>query len=278
MLTIFTVCDRTYEPFVIPYAISALTHNPTACVEICLFDPSRFIAENRKALECVNLYFPDRFSLRAGRHFDQSINTVRFLEQPTCRSEYIYIGDIDMLILEEIAPSHIEHMEATGLPYSNILRHGRKALTGLHFSRWGAFYPQPPNVKKDRVNMDEEYLYDLVEARGLPMPDVADSFRPCHGFHLSINRDPRNARDMFWQGVGNSELVRAFCEFRESAVWREASENFDVRFQWLLSIVESVLSVRFPKLVSNSKATPGFTLRSLWQLTAPYADQYRSEN
>ncbi|KFB10324.1 hypothetical protein [Nitratireductor basaltis] len=189
--TFFAAADRKYEDFVIPYAASALRFNKEARVEICIEDPRRFYLQNQQPLEILEEYFPGRLLLRSGLFDNVVANSVRFLERPQVPTEYVYFGDIDILVLERITPMHLKHMEKTGLPYSNVLRSEGGKLSGLHFTRSEAFYPisPPDNFDLSRGN-DEHLLFEIVSKRSA-LPEISDKFRPLHGIHLSPNRRPR---------------------------------------------------------------------------------------
>lgn len=262
-VNVFTAANGKYEPFVLPYAVSILAHNPEAVVEIALEDDARFREENADALSALSALsgLADRLILRAGDFSRLPANSVRFIETPTRKADYIYIGDIDILVLEEIAPAHLASMNRTGLPYSNIKRPGKTALSGLHFSRWEAFFPHA-DAKRDRINLDEGYLYDLIEARGLPLPHEDEKFRPIHGFHLSLNRDPRTTRNT-WGGV-NKHMAEAFARFRTSELWLAVSPFFDRRYKRVLFTLEVMLAAKFPEVMETSSPTPGLSLKNEW--------------
>lgn len=260
MLTIFTACDKRYEPFVLPFIASNLAHNPDAVIEIALEDVRRFRSENAEALSVLTRYLGDRYAFSSAS-FNLPANSVRFIATPTRRSEYVYIGDVDILVLEEIAPVHIRNMARTGLPYSNIKRPNKNALSGLHFSRWDAFYPQATAAAdKGRIHLDEGYLYDLVATRGLPLPDPADRYRPVHGYHVSLNVDPRIPQKS-WGGTRHPPAAIAFAKFRASPLWLQVSPFFDARYKRVLFTLEVMLGARFPDEMAESAPTPGISLR-----------------
>ena len=239
-LTVFTVADRRYEPFVLPYMASVLHHNPDAHVEIALDEPLGFAARNADALAIIREHAGNRLSLRRAAAWHKFHSTQRFLLTPNHRSPFVYIGDIDILVLEQIADAHLAKMAATGLPYSNIQRH-RNRLTGLHFSEWDAYYPPPPVRGTTNVSQDEVILCELVEDRGHPLPDPTERFRPTHGFHLSLNREPAKG----W-AMKSLALTRAYLRFRESDLWTSLFPLLDRRIHILMTILETGLGAHFP--------------------------------
>jgi hypothetical protein len=256
-LTVFTSANQRYEPFLLPYAASVLAHNVDAVVEIALGDPVRYQAENGAALEILRGHLGSRLHLRGG-DFSLAPNSVRFLEIPAHRGQYVYIGDIDIIVVEEIAPLHLAAMARTGRPYSNIKRPGKERLSGLHFTEWDAYYPHP-KLPRNMINHDEVYLFQMVQAKGHPIPDESETFRPLHGFHLSLNRDPRTKKNG-WGGVRHQPYAEAYARFRATPVWTELAPLFDERFKRVLFNLEMILAGRFPDILDQTPPTPGLGL------------------
>lgn len=269
-LLVFTAADRRYEPFVLPYMVSVLWSNPDTIVEVCVEDEDSFRREFRSGLEVLERHCAGRFAISTGRHFDQVSNTVRFLETPRNQARYVYIGDIDILVLERIAPDHIENMRVLGLPYSNIQRpSGKKALSGLHFSDWDAYYPLPNDYPKQRINLDECFLYDLIVARGLGLPDPSHTFRPLHGYHMSLNRDPRIPGVGGWGYTRNRSYALSFNKLRQSDLWRDSAPCFSPDYLKLLYILEVSIAFHFPDLFESSSLSPMPSVRSLFITEKP---------
>ena len=240
--TLFTSANKLYEMFVLPYVSSGLIYNDDARVEICLEDPAEFEFGNGEAIELLRANVgADRLLLRGVEaSADVAPNSVRFLETPRVTTEFTYIGDIDILILEPISPLHLRRMSELGLPYSNVLREGREALSGLHFTRTDAYYPVevPPNID---LNRDEELLYHLVTARGLPLPPSSLG-RPMHGYHLSPNRSPLarmvdGCPTLHWSLTSQS-YFKSYTALRRNPVWRELFPFFDRRYRAILGLLE----------------------------------------
>ncbi len=244
--TFFTACNRLYEPFALPYMASVLAHNPTAAVELCMEDPARFVLDSQAALGILaDRFGRDRFLLREGRFDGVFPNSVRFLEQPEIEAPYTYIGDIDILILEEVTPVHLKRIAETGLPYSNIQRPNKRRLSGLHFTSSGAFYPQAAVRRFDlRRGLDEELLYRLVAARKLPLPDPSDTFRPVHGFHLSISRLPTG--HPHW-GL-HRQQAEAYLAMKKSELWTSLMPHFHAAYLALLLMLDLSLQNKIPEL------------------------------
>ena len=253
--TFFTAADTRYEIFVLPYIVSALYHNSDARVEVCLQDVGAFRSSNERALGILREHFgEDRILLRGARWAGIPPNSVRFLETPREITEFTYIGDIDILILEAVTDIHIDRMARHGLPYSNEVRKGRLALSGLHFTRSDAYYPvRLPDGADPR--RDEELLYALVTARGwgTPPPGV---LRGVHGYHMSPRRAPlpapsvRGKRALDW-GLSKPKHFNAYREFMRSPVWLQLVPYFDRQYWLLLGLMDLGLAHHRPEYGPN---------------------------
>ena len=252
--TFFTAADRRYEMFVLPYIVSTLAHNADARVEVCLQDVSAFRSRSERALHILGEYFgEDRILLRSARWTGIPPNSVRFLETPKKITEFTYIGDIDILVLEAITDIHIDRMNRHGLPYSNEIRSGREALSGLHFTRSDAYYPitLPDDVDLRR---DEELLYALVTARGWGTPPKG-MLRGVHGYHMSPKRSPlsalvRGKRTLDW-GLSKPKHFNAYRDLIRSSVWQRLVPYFDRQYRLLLGLMDLGLAQHHPEYLPS---------------------------
>lgn len=248
--TFFTAADRRYEMFVLPYIASSLAHNADARVEVCLQDVGAFRSRNERALRILGECFgEDRILLRGAHWTGIPPNTVRFLETPEEITEFTYIGDVDILILEAVTDIHVDRMNRHGLPYSNEIRSGRRALSGLHFTRSDAYYPVtlPDGVDTRR---DEELLYDLVTARGWGTPPKG-MLRGVHGYHVSPQRSPlpalvRGKRTLDW-GLSKPVHFTAYRELTCSPVWQRLVPYFDGQYRLLLGLMDVGVAQHHPE-------------------------------
>jgi hypothetical protein len=241
--TFFTACTQSYWPFVAPYAASVLLHNDDAVVEICVESPKRFSREHRAAIAAIDEHFPDRMHIRRGIFRGVVPGAVRWLETPERMSEYTYIGDVDILVLEgDITGAHVAHMTRTGLPYSNIVRPGTKRLSGLHFTRSDSYYPV--QVPEQLHGSDEEQLYQIVAARGDGMPAADDRWRPGHGIHLSLNRAPTDQAQPHW-GL-HDRYVAPYSALWASPAWIAIAAHFHPAYQMALLILEAAWQAKRP--------------------------------
>jgi hypothetical protein len=266
-LTVFSVANLNYEPFVVPYIASVLTHNSNAIAEVGVIDAEAYFARHGKAMKFLAERFPrERWKVRTADFGKTSPNALRFLEQPTLQSDYVYIGDIDILVLEEIAPFHMAEMAATGLPYSNMRRRREELLTGLHFSRWDAMYPHAALPEGTIIRSDEQLICSLMVAKGFALPPMERRIRPLHGFHLSPNRSPTA---LAW-GLGRPELVDSYVQFRRGEMWRNLVPLLHPRYRVLLLLLDTALAADNPETAAEGAFVTGAGLRDIWRdLCAP---------
>ena len=190
----FTCATGIYQNFVIPYIFFASRYNKSASFEVLVDDADLFIEINKDSLRffssndvVVNIRTLPSMSVKPKMQ-----NSYRFIIEPELQAEYVYIGDIDIMIVEEVFPIH-SHVFEKNLPYSNIVRKGSKKLTGLHFAKYNEQYPLPETsdlVKS--IENDEELLYEIMSRKGIIYsPEVYQTIeRPQHGIHMSLNRLP----------------------------------------------------------------------------------------
>ena len=198
-LLFYSCADAAYEDFAPLYIASILWSLPEVFVEVGLVSSNAFMQAHGDAIRVLNTYFKDRFLLRdVPWHLNGKRilpNTVRFINEPLTRAAHVYIGDIDIIHLDNQFPAaHLDFMRTMNLPYANSLRSGTARMTGLHFTTWDAMYPLPDmsDVDLSRVN-DELVLGMICDRRGLPRHDKM--WRPVPGIHISPNRKPVVAPD-----------------------------------------------------------------------------------
>ncbi len=152
-------------------------------------------------------------------------NALRFLVPPQYYDgyQYVYVTDIDMLILREVPPLLEFHlMDMTG-PYSNSLRHesnkfacdeerwnGSQSLTGLHFFHrdWLALveplavvYRKILEQKAVGRGYDGHMLWSMCQQLGLSLPGKKSLVGRHHGIHLGsfrLYRPHEKAPDSRW--------------------------------------------------------------------------------
>lgn len=151
---------------------------------------------------------------------NQELKSIRWILGIDDFREDVYIGDIDILLLDKDIPKvHTDHCLKNGLTYSNMVRPNSKRLTGLQYCKFEYFYDMMEVHKKHskllkdgKLKLNDKYrnehlLHDMVVERygvdGLPK----DDYRPHHGLHLGIWRKgcqpkPLLVMDMKKRGYG----------------------------------------------------------------------------
>lgn len=195
----FTYADSKYDFFAVPYAYFALRNNATAKVEICFEDFEVFASRQKAAIETLCKLYPGRVLFRQAdivlKQKNIIPNTVRFVEKPITKCAYIYIGDIDLLVFDDVLKVHLTLIESHALPFSNILRQEHALsetprLSGLHFCKYDLYYPLPDIDDLDLAKANDEYvLYEIMKRHGF-MVSGDFQMRPECGIHMSLNRDP----------------------------------------------------------------------------------------
>ena len=214
MLNFFSsAVGQNYEDLLPLYTYFALsTHRQVGRAVSELVVPNRkmFIARHILALDwlqeefsykgagsiCVREYKEDHIKRT------NTTNTWRYLEVPTLRAKYTYIGDVDLFLTESVLdPKRFEQMKEFKIPYSNIVRdYSAKypRLTGLMLLETEGFYTDALLKAQATIpagGNDEAFLYKIVVEAGIGIPPSNSTspllkYRPGHGVHLSMNRGP----------------------------------------------------------------------------------------
>ena len=130
----------------------------------------------------------------------------RLFNQPTKRHDYVYVTDVDMMILREdptILDFHLKEMKQTKLSYSNSPRTseylGASRMTGLHFANM-YWYQQTLMEREahlrllneakigDRREDDEICLMNICKNAHLRIPSPRPLATRHHGIHLGTLR------------------------------------------------------------------------------------------
>lgn len=226
-----------YQKFALPFIYSALHHNPDICVELLVEDADGLQERFGQALRLIQGRVGDRFLLRnASSARPGDAPYLRFLETPQLLSRYVYISDVDILILDRnITEWHVANSKKLGLPYSNSMRPGGERLTGLHFTLREAYYPVP-DVPRANWRGDEVLLKQLVEMRGYGLPPEGP--RPLHGIHMSPNRASivQKPGSLSW-GL-NRRWWDRYVSFASESCWRQLLPVLDAEYQSLIEALE----------------------------------------
>ncbi|MGN4964090.1 hypothetical protein [Aeromonas dhakensis] len=257
-LLIYVYADEKYSMFAMPYVYFALKHNPSACVEICFDNLRDFLDKNKHALSILEREFPGKYHFRQATISKSSgiiPNTIRFIDPPELKSEYLYIGDIDLLILDDIMKIHTSLMKDSGLSYSNIIRKESVStnyprLSGLHFCYFDDYFPLPDLSDIDLSTANDEFvLYEIMRRKGV---DLSTDFnvRPECGIHMSLSRTPTGyssgamANSFYTSGAhgwGGRHYYEKFINELSDEVYIKLSPYFDLRFRILVIALEAMI-------------------------------------
>ena len=271
----FTCADKKYEVFAILYPIFILESNKEAFVEIGVEDLVSFKEKYKHLIKFYNQNWPKKVLYREVNFFQKNIfgikrkipaDNVRFISIPQTKAEYVYIGDIDILILEPILKKHLQNIKNNNLDFSNIVRHyNHKHLSGLHFINYEKMYKnQIEDLKKINVfqDSDEKLLYELMLIKKLKIPDLNIKYRPQHGIHISLhNRPPFNTLttldkkgdfpDWFNGACEEKDFTKIYWEKRYKGKIKKFMESIKFEDIELRRIVQLIDSVCYFKVNSN---------------------------
>ena len=192
-LLVYTYANQKYYDFAILYPIWVLATNKDAVVEIAIENLQTFSDKYRHLIQYYNDTFPEhiKFTQISPDFADLPGGTVRFVARPTVKAKYVYIGDVDIIVLHDICNLHIPNIEHNGLDFSNIKRVGQDKLSGLHFIEYDKMYPINLSGVDIYNDNDENVLYKLMENKKYKIPDeYTQDYRPLCGIHISYFSRP----------------------------------------------------------------------------------------
>lgn len=257
-LLIYVYADEKYSIFAVPYVHFALKHNPLAHVEVCFENLELFQFQHDSSIKILEENYSGRFHFRQSTISNTSgiiPNTIRFIDPPELKSEYIYIGDIDLLIMDDIINIHEGLMHESGLSYSNIVRKesihtGYPRLSGLHFCKYNDYLPLPDLSDIDLCTANDEYvLYEIMKRKGVEL-SLDFNIRPECGIHISLSRTPAGsvsgamANSYYISGAhgwGGKHYYRNFIKELTDDVYIKLSPLLDIRFRVLVIALEAMI-------------------------------------
>lgn len=218
-ICISIISDEKYEKY-IPYFIYFITKSyPTYHIKIL------FLGNLSKKIKSLIDYIDNPLVTIEENFFknaptsNQELKSIRWLlpEKTFNNFEYVYIGDVDLLICKEdssLLEQHTTHIEKSNIPYSNCIRPNTNRLTGLHFFKVKEYYKYMNDIIKEytkKINdkkfkfksgyRNEHFLYDIIEKGIGELPkdenriDVGGS-GPHHGLHLGIWRNTHKVKKL----------------------------------------------------------------------------------
>lgn len=164
-------------------------------------------------------------------------NTVRFLTEPTIKNEYVYISDIDIIMLDkDFINCHLDDMTKNHRNYSNIVRKNTKRMSGLHFTKWNALYPLTVPSNINLLKNDEEILHDLVRTKNTI--DLETTFRPVHGIHMSLNRPDVFGGQIVGWITRRDEYKKEWEDFSKTIMYKMIFPHFCEEIKELIKKLE----------------------------------------
>lgn len=239
----FTSACHRYEFFAPLYIYFTLKHNENSHVQIALENSEKYKSENGKLIGYLQYLFGDSFSFIDGEFNDEKWlpNSVRFITTPTVRADYVYIGDIDILIMENnICEMHVAEMAKYKQKFSNKLRLNSDVprLTGLHFSEFDFHYPIEIDETWLPLN-DEVLLAHLIKGK---VGEISKEyqFRPVHGIHISPRRNPIGK--LGWDIEKYSNEFKRIAQSQDFMVLRNM---LNIKARNYLNVIENVVDNNF---------------------------------
>jgi hypothetical protein len=244
ILNIYTCCDGIYKDFTPLFILSNIHHNDSCFVEIGVDDKN--YEKTKKSLSLLKEMYPNKFLIYnvkfgnqkvSNQNFNCLSNTIRFFNTPVMKTKYVYISDVDIITLQKnLHEIHIQNMVKTKLPYSNIVRPKSNRLSGLHFTPYENYYPVPKYLdlcQNGFLMHDEVFLYELVKKR-FPNFNFEETFRPVHGIHVSLNREPEGKLN--W---GMKNWKSQWQEFRTTNNFKIMEQHFTDMIKTKINIIDN---------------------------------------
>lgn len=252
--------NATYNMFILPHICSVLYHVENSYCELVIKNADEFKNKNEVALSLINDRYPNKVLIREipkdllflEKLYVHLGQLVRFLDIPELKTDYTYIGDIDIITMDNnVISIHEKLMELQELPYSNIIRPNTIRLTGCIFVDYEKYYSKVKssidkfmsNTKKfyHPILNDEILLYKLVTPV-LGVPKYNDNkFRPIHGIHMSLNRpEPLGIDGIPGWGV-SKERLKQYSEFKETDFYKLIYPFFEQSFKDMIKKLDNII-------------------------------------
>lgn len=186
--TVFSCVNLKYSDYIPMFVYSMLHHNNDVVVEIGVDEliESESIQYLKHAFKERFIIYPIEFKRITvnGKSFKTCPHIIRFINEPKTKNDYVFISDIDMITLEQnITDINVKKMGLNNC--NNIVRPQGNRITGLHFSKWNAYYPLDLNFVDDELmSHDENFLYEwVINKKG----NAVSGYIPQHGIHICSN-------------------------------------------------------------------------------------------
>lgn len=246
-LCITTVINKQYQRYIPIFVYFCLKSYPMYGVKLVLTEKldKKYISTVEKLKELGTVEIVEEYGKDLPKN-NQELKTLRWLLEPELFDgyDYIYIGDIDIIICREdhtLLDQHLDSCSNTGLSYSNSVRPNSKRMSGLHFIKKPEYYNETLSVIQKYVRLlkegklrhisNEKTLYKIVLESGISMPE--EWFRPHHGIHLGLwRKGKREISEKTWK-VLDKELYKCYYKFylslKEDALFKEVLKTSQLK-------------------------------------------------
>jgi len=205
---ISVVVDGKYEKYIPYFILFIINSNPNAFIKIFFLEKLSTLTSQlidklniKKNISVEENFFSDF------PKSNQQLKSIRWLIPRSHFNEfdYIYMGDVDMLICETVLDIHKKHATKNQNFYSNSIRDNQKRFTGLHFFEVSPYYDEIEDIitkKRKEIRLgkinfknyrNEHLLYDIIKESKLSLPKKENridinGIGPHHGIHLGLWR------------------------------------------------------------------------------------------
>jgi len=196
---VYTCCDEFYSHYIPIFCNGLLRMDKLKKIDIEIGVNIKKLSDNEeKALQYLRKKYPQSkiqidynsfVKNKSGIYYNNQLfkkGSIRFVIQPRIKNKYVYISDVDILVLvNNFYLELIDDMKRRNNCYSNILRKNKIQLTGLHFTEYDCYYPIM-SINNTDIN-DEKLLYNIMKYKNIKIDEV-NQYRPVFGIHMSPNR------------------------------------------------------------------------------------------
>jgi hypothetical protein len=260
-LNFFTVAVKgsgkreDFTIWVLPYITSVCITYPNATVEVVVDDLKLFKEEYKSGIKKLRSFFggrfllrqlPERYKARFNSHNKYiggcNPRSLRWTLRPETNAKYTYVGDIDILMLEDnMFDYHLPIMKRTNLPYSNKSRLPVKRLGGLHFCDTKKWYERIPQkyvdsiVLRDNSQYVSEFLLFHLAEKFHKITDNQD--RSMHGIHMCKRRPICGSFESNMNWALTYKRIEKFDQLRNNEMWKSTMPHFNAwyfRHYWAL--------------------------------------------
>ena len=244
-LLFFCVCNEPYEHFIPIFTYFVHRTQPSAALEFHTVNDDKF--QYLTELYDVEIHHIDE-------HPRKNFATFRWLLEPHRKFPYTYIGDVDILVIQDVLALH-RNLVTPEYPISNIVRDydaiNPSRLSGLQFVISEPYFTRTKAIRDELSQLDSTFqtndectLYQIVkESFGIEgiLQVNPERRRPVCGIHCSLRRDPYGLPG--W-GLSNKastgNRITSTLALLEEYVFKRLEEKFDPKLQTLVEFLRGL--------------------------------------